>query len=141
MKKMILLAVLPFLMVGCESVKVLDSENVPSEILEYVNNHFPENPILQVVKDKDGLELTYDVTLEGGYFLEFNRKRKVTDIEGISKLPDSVIPAPIIEFVQTNYSANYIIGWELDDSNQQVKLDNKLELEFNMSGVFLRIDS
>jgi hypothetical protein len=141
MKRLFLLALVPFLLISCEKEEILPLTDIPSEISNYVSTHFPENPIIQAIKDTDGFELTYDITLEGGLFLEFNRKKEVIDIEGLTKLPDSVIPAKLLEYATTNYPDNYIIGWELDDRNQQIKLENGLELEFNMNGDFLRIDN
>lgn len=78
--------------------------------------------------------------LEGSISLEFNRKNEIVEINSISKLPDSVVPEKIRQYVSANYPDNIIIGWERDDRNQQVELNNRLELEFNMSGDFLRID-
>ncbi len=141
MKRLFLLALVPFLLISCEKEEILPLTDIPSEISNYVSTHFPENPIIQAIKDTDGFELTYDITLEGGLFLKFNRKKEVIDIEGLTKLPDSVIPAKLLEYATTNYPDNYIIGWELDDRNQQIKLENGLELEFNMNGDFLRIDN
>ncbi len=141
MKRLFLLALVPFLLISCEKEEISPLTDIPSEISNYVSTHFPENPIIQAIKDTDGFELTYDITLEGGLFLEFNRKKEVIDIEGLTKLPDSVIPAKLLEYATTNYPDNYIIGWELDDRNQQIKLENGLELEFNMNGDFLRIDN
>lgn len=132
---------MPLLLLSCEKEEILSSTEVPSEISNYFGTHFPDNPIIQTVKDIDGFELTYDITLEGNYYLEFNRKKEVIDIEGLSKLPDSVIPSKLLEYVSTNYADNFIIGWELDERNQQIKLDNGLELEFNMNGNFFRIDN
>lgn len=141
MKKLFLLAIVPFLLTSCEKEKILASTKVPSEISDYISTHFPENPIIQAIKDTDGFELTYDITLEGVFFLEFNRKKEVIDIEGVLQLPYSVIPAKMLEYVSSNYADSSIIGWELNDRNQQIKLDNGLELVFNMNGDFLRIDN
>lgn len=141
MKRLFLLAVVPLLLISCEKEEILPLTEVSSVISNYTSTHFPDNPIIQSIKDTDGLELTYDITLEGEFFLEFNRKKEVIDIEGLSKLPDSVIPAKLLEYMQSNYPDNFIIGWEVDDRNQQIKLENGLELEFNMNGVFLRIDN
>lgn len=141
MKRLFLLALVSFMLMSCEKKYILPLTDIPSEISNYVNTHFPDNPITQAIKDTDGLERTYDITLEGGFFLEFNRKKEVIDIEGLSKLPDSVIPTKLLEYVTTNYPDNDIIGWELDDPDQQIKLENGLELEFNMNGDFLRIDN
>ena len=65
----------------------------------------------------------------------------IIEIDGSSRLPESVIPVKILDYVNQNYSGNYITDWEIDGKNQQVGLENDLDLEFNMSGEFLRIDS
>ena len=141
MKKLIFIFSSLLILASCEKEKILPTIKIPSEISDYTSTHFSEFPIIQVIKDTDGFELTYDVVLKDGYFLEFNRKKEIIDIEGVMALPNSVIPANIIEFVLENYSNNYIIGWELDKKNQQVKLDNSIELEFDMNGNFIKIDS
>ncbi len=127
---------------ACESQKVLAENDVPSAITTYVTTHFPSAKILQAVKDREGLSKSYDVILEGNITLEFNKKHEVTSIESRSTpLPDSVVPEKILSYVKANYPGNHILQWELDDNRQQVELDNKLELEFNKAGDFLRIDS
>jgi len=141
MRNLMLLTFISFLLVSCEKEKVLLVSDTPAEITKYVSTHFPNNPIIQIIKDIDGLDITYDITLEGNFYLEFNRKKKIIDIEGLTKLPDSVIPLKLIEYVEANYPNNFVIGWELEDRNQQIKLDNDLELEFTMDGVFLRIEN
>ena len=73
--------------------------------------------------------------------LEFNRKKEIIDIDGVTQLPNSVIPEKILQYVTTNYPTNFITDWKLDDKNQQVQLDNGLDLEFKMNGDFLRIDN
>lgn len=126
---------------SCEKESVLPASDVPAEIKTYIETHFSENAILQVIKDKDGFTKTYDVVLEDGFRLEFNRKLEIIEIDGSSRLPDSVIPAKILDYVNQNYPGNFITDWELEGKNQQVSLDNDMDLEFNMSGGFLRIDS
>ena len=102
--------------------------------------HFPDNTILQAVIERDGLTKTYNIILSENISLEFNRKKEIIDIDSETKLPDSVIPAKILQYVTTNYPDNFITDWELDNKNQQVQLNNGLDLEFNMNGDFLRID-
>lgn len=79
--------------------------------------------------------------IEGNFKLEFNKKKEIESIDGVTQLPDSVIPAKILNYVQTNYASNFITDWDLDRNDQQVELDNGLELKFNKSGDFLRIDN
>jgi hypothetical protein len=133
--------ILAIALTSCNKEKTILNNQLPSDIKSYVSTHFPNNAIIQSVVDKDGFTKTYDVFLEGNFQLEFNRKYKITDIDGISKLPNSVVPEKIRTYVNINYPNNIIIGWELDEKNQQIKLNNGLDLEFNMQGNFLRIDN
>ncbi len=140
MKKIVLLALVPLLFTGCDSNKPINSSEIPVEISAFITEFFPDNKIIQALKDKDGLELTYDITLDQGIFLEFNRKKKIIDIESNSKLPDAVIPEKLLKFANEFHKDQNIIAWELDDRKQQIKLDNGLELKFKLNGEFLKID-
>lgn len=125
---------------GCDKEKVLPSSDIPEEITQYVTTHFPDHEILQVVKDRDDLTVTYEVILDGGISLEFNRKKEIVEIDASTALPDSVIPDKILEYVRTNYPDHFITDWELEGKHQKVELNNGLELEFTMDGEFIRID-
>ena len=129
------------LLAGCDKESVMPVDEMPSEIQTYVSTHFPDNKVLQVIEDQDGFTKSYEVALDGSISLEFNRDKEIIDIDGVSALPNSVIPEKISTYVTDNYADNVIISWELDDRNQQVELDNGIELEFTMDGDFLRIDN
>lgn len=139
MKKLLLAMSLVLFLASC-SDKIINDDERPKEIIEYVQTHFPNLEILQITKDYEGVNLTYEVIIQENYYIEFSRKFKVLEVSGTSKLPDSVIPEKILNYVIENYPDNYIISWELDDKNQQVELDNEMELKFNMKDEFLRID-
>lgn len=141
MKKLFLLAIIALPLASCDKETLLPQGEIPAEISDYLNTHFPDAALIQAVKDLDELELTYDVILEGGFFLEFNRKKEIIDIDGTSQLPNSVIPGKILTYVQANYPSNFINGWELDGRNREITLDNGLDLDFNMEGDFLKIDN
>lgn len=130
-----------FTLTSCDEEEVIPSSELPSEITSYITTHFPNNTIVQVINDRDGLNKTYDILLSENISLEFNRKKEIIDIDGVNQLPISVIPEKILQYVTANYPTNFITDWELDDKNQQVQLDNGLDLEFNMDGDFLRIDN
>ncbi len=136
----IALALITFSLTSCDREKVLGASEIPAEITEYVSTHFPNNAILQVVEDVDGLTKTYDVILKDNISLEFNRKKEIKDIDGSTKLPESVIPSEITRYVAANFPNNVITDWELEDKHQQVGLDNGLDIEFTLNGDFIRID-
>lgn len=126
---------------GCESEKQVNKQDIPTEINNYVKQHFPDNNILVVKQEQDGFRKKYEVMLQNNIKLEFNHKFEITDIDSNTKLPDSVIPEPIRNYVAQNYPDNYITDWELEYNHQQVGLDNGLDLEFTMDGNFIRIDN
>lgn len=127
-------------LISCEKEEIVSPTSLPGEIKSYVATHFPEHEIIQATEDKELFHKTYEVILDGSISLEFNRNKKIVEINGVAELPESVIPAKIEEYVEVNYAENVITDWEIDDQNQQIGLDNGLELEFSMSGDFLRID-
>lgn len=127
-------------MSGCEKETVIPEQNVPTEIKNYILNHFPSCSISKTIRENDGNNEMYEVTLSCGVKLEFNNQKEIIDIDGITKLPDSVIPSNILSYVNSNYATNFIIGWGLQSGNQEVQLNNNLVLVFNMAGEFLRVD-
>ena len=140
-KNSLIVTALAFTLTSCDKEEVIPSTDLPSEITSYISTHFPNNSIVQVIKDRDGLTKTYDILLSESISLEVNRKKEIIDIDGVAQLPNSVIPEKILQYVTTNYPTNFITDWELDDKNQQVQLDIGLDLEFKMNGDFLRIDN
>lgn len=139
---LIAVSALSFTLISCDKETPLTQDQIPSDIKTYVTTHFPKHTILQCMKDKDNFELTYDLILSDGISLEFNRKKETIGIDGKTELPSSVIPTKIYDYVKANYENNHITDWEITDKkNQQVELDNGIELLFDKSDNFLRIDN
>lgn len=142
MKSLLTLALILF--VFCTSCKdddeVVASTELPKSAQLFVETHFASSQITKVEKDKDNSEVDYDVTLNNGVKLSFDKNGNIEDIESLSKLPDTVIPEPLLEYVQTNHATLHIVEWEINAAEQEIKLSNGLELKFNLSGTFLRID-
>ncbi len=137
---MVLLSAVSVLIAACDKEKVVSADGLPSNAQTYITQHFPDHEIVQVVKERDDLRTSYDVYLSGGYNLDFDKNGKILGVKGSSKLPDSVIPATILTYVNANYPDYFILDWELDDRGQEVKLSNGMELKFDKNGNFLRID-
>jgi len=126
---------------ACDQGEEIILDNTPVEIQSYVDTHFPANGILQVAKEVDQSVVTFEVTLEQNIELEFNAAKEITEIDSVTELPDSVIPAKIREYVQAKYSGQFITDWELENGEQHVELDNGTELEFDRDDNFLRVDN
>ncbi len=134
---MIMLAVF-----GCDNEKVVNETSLPPQANEFIEAHFPGARISRVVRDRDDLLTSYDVILDNQVELEFDNKGECYSVDGTNdaKIPDSVVPLKVLEYVQTNYPDQFITEWERSKTTQEVKLSNRKELVFNLSGTFLRVD-
>ena len=143
MKNLLTLALIVFVFcTSCDNDKdeVVDETRLPTIAQEFVQAHFPAAKVTQVIRDRDNNDLDYDVTLDSGIKLGFDKDGNVEDIESRTKLPDTVIPQKVREYVAATYPDHQIIEWEKDRTEQEVKLSNNVELKFDLTGTFLRID-
>ncbi len=120
--------------------RVIPNSEIPAAINTYVQTHFPDQTIVLTELDTDGLSKEYDLKLSDKTELTFNRKYQIKKIDGMTALPESVIPTDIKAYVSVNYPNNVITDWETERKRQEVKLDNGIELEFTLNGKFVRID-
>ncbi len=127
---------------GCEEKeRIIPASELPVEITNWISTHFPDNEIVRSKVEIKKNKKKYEIYLQGGFNLEFNSRKEITEIDGHTKLPDSVIPDKIKQYVDANYPDNFIISWELERNKQEVELDNGIELEFDLNGNFIRIDN
>ncbi len=134
----VILGLLIFSAFSCEKEETISESEVPTSIKTYLEKHFPSCGIIRIVKEKEDNKPSFDIDLDCGINIEFYANGQVIDIDGTSKLPDSVIPDKILDYTTTNYSDDFIIGWELEGNNQQVELNTTVVLEFDSDGNFLR---
>lgn len=126
---------------SCSKEEIVPNADIPPFIKTYVAQHFSSESIAKCVIEKSESEM-YEVTLSNGFELEFNQSRgKVIEIDGRPKLPNSVVPENILQYIQGNYPNNNIIGWELmfTPKSQIVKIDSDKELKFTTAGQFMHI--
>ncbi|KAA5541687.1 PepSY-like domain-containing protein [Adhaeribacter rhizoryzae] len=127
---------------GCEKEQIISKNDLPQPAKDFISTHFAGVGIASVEKESDILEKTYDVILSNGTSLDFNEDGACTEIDGhTDKIPDSVVPTKILEYVQTNYAADFITSWEKDDSQQDIELASKLELKFGQESNFLQLEN
>lgn len=120
--------------------QTLQKEEVPVEITNFIEQHFASAEVVSVVKDKDGMEVTYEIELLGGIELEFNENKEIISMDSDSALPESAIPAKLLDYVSAEYAGKKIIGWELEGNQQKVELNDDTDLVFDTDGNFLRKD-
>ncbi len=135
MKKTLLLLTLPAVLLfsSCTKEKVVAPNDLPATSTNYISTHFPDQQIVQAVKEFDDLKITYTVYLNNGTKIEFNQSGEVKEMEGNDALPDSVIPSAILTYIENNYPSEFIKNWNLEKTVQEIKLSNGITLEYPIS--------
>jgi hypothetical protein len=143
-KIMTMLAIAAAALLGLQSCEkndeLIGESKLPSAAQTFLQENFPSEAIQSVVKDYDDRTHTYKVSLSDGTYIEFKKNGEWKEIENrTSGIPESAIPAKIMEYINVNYPDNFIIDIE-HDRHYDVELDSGLDLDFNSKGEFLRID-
>ncbi|QMU29089.1 PepSY-like domain-containing protein [Adhaeribacter radiodurans] len=126
---------------SCEKEENITAAELPQPAKDFISTHFTTATITSIQKEKEISGTSYDVFLNNGTTLDFNADGECTDIDGkTNKLPDSVLPAQVLTYVQTNHATEFIVGWEKDGNNQEVELNNGLELKFDQNYNFISLD-
>ena len=142
MKKIVILigALAALSLQSCDGERFVGFADLPEMAATFIQTNFPSAEVISVVKDYDDLSYTYDVVLSDGTVIEFKRSGEWKDVDArTSKVPDAIVPADILNYVQTNYEGNYIVEISRD-IRYDVELDNKRELVFALTGTYLGID-
>ena len=139
-KIIISMIVATMIFVSCAKDKIKPEDKLPTEIKTYLTTHYPNQLVTEANIDISDSTNTYEVKLNNATSLEFNYLKEILDIDGNTELPKSTISSKIFDYVSVNYPQNFITGWEMDEGKQEVELNDRVDLEFDMNNDFLQID-
>lgn len=124
------------------SAQMISVNELPVQAKEFVDTHFKSAKVVQVEKDAPlGLVREYTVILENGIKIEFNKKGDWKEVEAKkAKLPNSVTPEKIRKYVSAEFPQTEIRKIEKDSRGYEVSISNGLDLKFNLSADFIKID-
>ena len=145
MKKLFLLliaSILGLMPMMADDDRMITREELPEKAQVFIDKHFVNVDVLYVKAERDmGVVTSYDVVMDGGIKLEFNRKGEWESVNcHRSRVPDSVLPKGVLDYVNKKFTKAYVVEIERDMMGYDVKLSNDLDLEFDKDGNFLRID-
>jgi hypothetical protein len=137
--KLILVAVLGLLFSAVAYADVpVPVDQLPDAIKIFVQQNFPENPIVYAEQDWN----SYECRLNNGTKVEFdkNGEWKKVDCEMMTVVPAAIIPDAIKQYVSSTFADSPIIKIEKERYGYKVELANDLELMFNKQGAFMGMD-
>lgn len=123
--------------------KVIKFEETPENVQLFIANHFKDIPVTYVEKD-DG---HYEVHLQNGFEIEFDRKGEWRKIDGRrNAVPQNIlalVPESIVSYTKANYADRHIVKVKKYRSGRyEVELSGRpdIELKFSNNGDFERLD-
>ena len=121
--------------------KPISVNALPAKAQTLLNNHFNSQKVMVATIESGVVSRSYDVVLQNGTKLEFDKKGNLTEInckQGI--VPALLIPQAIKNYLKDNYAGQSVKKIEMNKNEYEVELTNGLDLTFNKHFQLIDID-
>ncbi|MCH5229036.1 MAG: PepSY-like domain-containing protein [Muribaculaceae bacterium] len=140
----IFIAILGLTFASCSDDKdePIDFNQLPTISQNFIKTYFTNVEIVNIIYEKDKNNHEYEVDLENGFELTFNKEGDWTDVNAPNgqTIPDGIAPESIANYVSENYPDYGINEISKEKNGYDVELTNGLDLNFNLQGEFTGID-
>ena len=134
-------------MVSCNMVanagndKPISVNALPAKAQTLLSQHFNGQKVMLATIESGVVSRSYDVVLQNGTKLEFDKKGNLTEIDcKQATVPDQLIPQAIRNYLNENYPAQAVKKIEMNKNEYEVELANGLDLTFNKHFQLIDID-
>ena len=121
--------------------KPISVNALPAKAQTLLNNHFNSQKVILATIESGVVSRSYDVVLQNGTKLEFDKKGNLTEIDckqGI--VPVQLIPQAIKNYLKDKYAGQSVKKIEMNKNEYEVELTNGLDLTFNKHFQLIDID-
>lgn len=127
--------------VSAEKNITIQLTDLPQAAQTFISTYFPKEKAASVILQREIGKTGYQVRFASGNKVEFNNKGMWKEINcGKSPLPEGIVPAPIVAFVNgwnPNATINEI---DLDRGHTDITLNTGTEMEFNKKMTVINIE-
>ena len=134
-------------MVSCNMVanagndKTISVNALPAKAQTLLSQHFNGQKVMLATIESGVVSRSYDVVLQNGTKLEFDKKGNLTEIDcKQATVPDQLIPQAIKNYLMANYAGQSVKKIEINKNEYEVELANGLDLTFNKHFQLIDID-
>ena len=121
--------------------KPISVNALPAKAQTLLSQHFNNQKVMLATIETGVISRSYDVVLQNGTKLEFDKKGNLTEIDckqGI--VPALLIPQAITNYLKDNYAGQSVKKIEINKNEYEVELTNGLDLTFNKHFQLIDID-
>ena len=134
-------------MVSCNMVanagndKPISVNALPAKAQTLLSQYFNGQKVMLATIESGVVSRSYDVVLQNGTKLEFDKKGNLTEIDcNQATVPDQLIPQAIKNYLMENYAGQSVKKIEMNKNEYEVELANGLDLTFNKHFQLIDID-
>lgn len=123
-------------------VYTTDVNALPENSRQFLVSHFNDVKVAHISIEKNWLGTKeYDVILTDGTEVEFSKSGEWKEISRRNiAVPNSLLMPSMVEYIKTHFADTYVVSVEKDTREYEVKLNNGIELEFDLNGRLRDID-
>lgn len=144
MKKLLLSVLSVLLSAGsayADSEKAVDFDRIPDKAKAFLQEHFPSGRVSYAKQETDFPELTYEVMMTDGLYVEFDRHGEWMEIEcRYGTLPVSVVPEVIFRYAETHCPGQEFRKISRTKKFYEVKFKSGMDLRFDRHFNFIGAD-
>jgi len=126
--------------ISCKD-SIITADRLPDAAGSFINEYFAENTISYIKKDRGLANISYEVVLQDGTEIEFDKSGNWDSIDcKRNAVPAGLVPDAISEYVQVNFPGQLIVKIDREAFGYEIELSSDLELKFDKNGKMLEID-
>ncbi len=126
--------------ISCKD-SIITADRLPDAARSFINEYFAENTISYIKKDRGLANISYEVVLQDGTEIEFDKSGNWDSIDcKRNAVPAGLVPDAISEYVQVNFPGQLIAKIDREAFGYEIELSSDLELKFDKNGKMLEID-
>ena len=119
----------------------IDAQKLPVAAQKFLKDNFAKSKVALATHDRDVTDNDYTVVLDNGTKVEFDHAGKWESVKSATaKIPASIIPQGIQDYVKQNYPQSGIVKIERKRYGYEIELANDLDIKFNAQGHFIGFD-
>lgn len=126
---------------NADNNKPIKVTELPVKAQTVLSQHFNNQKVTFASIESGIIDKNYDVVLQNGTKLEFDKKGNVTEIDcKQGAVPEKLIPQAIRTYLQENYSGQTVRKIEFNKNEYELELSNGIDITFNKHFQVIDID-
>ncbi|MFP5439681.1 MAG: PepSY-like domain-containing protein [Bacteroidia bacterium] len=132
--------ILPFTACNAQKRNITFKE-LPATAQTFIKANFPNQATAYIIEDKDITHTEYEIRFTGGAEVEFDGSGNWKEVDmNRNLIPTAIVPKNISGYLARNYKGMQVEKIEKKHYGYKVESTTDIELQFDKSGNFLRID-